>query len=193
MRNYGSFVQRLPSFCDGTRKFLKERRRLVLFGVISSILVVQQTGRVRMEVNVLVHQSDRLPFRRPHSTLYPLDIPGRCFHPKCIHGTTLGQCVLCGRQFNDSQRKSVGWRNAGPHVRYDSVVAALDKGRLVAVKREIRYRLVGGRWNGRQRSFLVLKCGFDSGCWRDGREKRRAVVELEKRFCLVIENLLQAD
>ena len=33
----------------------------------------------------------------PYSTLYPLDIPRRYFHPKCIHGTTLGQCVLCGQ------------------------------------------------------------------------------------------------
>ena len=32
----------------------------------------------------------------PHSTLYPLDIPRRCFHPKCIHGTTLGQVCYVG-------------------------------------------------------------------------------------------------
>ena len=38
----------------------------------------------------------------PHSTLYPLDIPRRCFHPKCIHGTTLGQVCYVG-----SKRRSL--------------------------------------------------------------------------------------
>ena len=35
-------------------------------------------------------------FLHSHTAHYPLDIPRRCFHPKCIHGTTVGQCVLCG-------------------------------------------------------------------------------------------------
>ena len=86
-----------------------------------------------------------------------------------------------------SMTQSLGWRTAGLHVRYDGFVAALDKGWPVAVKKKGTFAscLFVGRRNGRQRSFLVLKYGFESGCWGDGREKRRTVVELEKRFCLV--------
>ena len=56
-------------------------------------------------------------------------------------------------------------------------------------EKKIRYWLVGGRRNGRQLSFLILKYGFDSSCWGE----ETLVVELEKRFCFVLENLLEAD
>ena len=70
---------------------------------------------------------------------------------------------------------------AGPHVCFDSFVAAQDKG----WPSNSLYWLVGGQRNGRQLSFsfLVLKCGFDSGCL--GRRKReQTVVELNSQVFL---------
>ena len=49
-----------------------------------------------MEVNVLVHQSDRLPFRRPHSTLYPLDIQGGVFIRSVSMGLPSGNVCCVG-------------------------------------------------------------------------------------------------